>query len=86
MPRYLTKSRFSLALGCPTRLYYTNKKNEYADASIDDSFLAALAEGGFQVGELAKFLFSKDPAKEGITISGLDEEEVIEQTQQKNKR
>ncbi len=52
-PRYLTKSRFKLALGCETKLFYTNKK-EYPDQKIDDSFLMSLAEGGFQVGELAK--------------------------------
>ena len=51
--RYLTKSRFKLATECPTKLFYTRKK-EYADQSLADSFLAALAEGGFQVGELAK--------------------------------
>ena len=52
-PRYLSKSRFKLALGCETKLFYTNKK-EYPDQKIDDSFLESLAEGGFQVGELAK--------------------------------
>ncbi len=51
--RYLTKSRFKLALDCETKLFYTNKK-EYPDERIDDAFLEALAEGGFQVGELAK--------------------------------
>ena len=52
-PRYLTKSRFKLGTECPTKLFYTKKK-EYLDSKMDDSFLAALAEGGFQVGELAK--------------------------------
>ena len=52
-PRYLTKSRFKLGMECPTKLFYTKKK-EYLDSKMDDSFLAALAEGGFQVGELAK--------------------------------
>ena len=55
-PRYLTKSRFKLAIDCETKLFYTNKK-EYPDQKIDDSFLAALAEGGFQVGELAKYYY-----------------------------
>jgi hypothetical protein len=50
--RYLTKSRFKLALECPTKLFYTGKP-EYRDNSVDDSFLAALAEGGYQVGALA---------------------------------
>jgi len=54
---YLTKSRFKLALECPTKLFYTGKKDEYPSTKTDDTFLAALAEGGFQVGELAKCYF-----------------------------
>ncbi len=54
--RYLTKSRFKLASECPTKLFYT-KKAEYADQNLDDPFLLALANGGFQVGELAKLYF-----------------------------
>ena len=50
--RYLTKSRFKLAAECPGKLYYTGKK-DHLDRSFDDSFLAALAEGGYQVEELA---------------------------------
>lgn len=53
MPRYLTKSRFKLGCECPAKLYYT-RKAEYKDRSLEDTFLAALAQGGFQVGELAK--------------------------------
>ena len=52
-PRYLTKSRFKLALECETKLFYTNKK-EYPDTKVDDPFMEALAEGGFQVEELAR--------------------------------
>lgn len=51
----LTKSRFKKAIECPTKLYYSLKK--YKDESVDDPFLAALAEGGIQVGELAKLHF-----------------------------
>src|SRR5699024_6664692 len=51
-PRYLTKSRFTVAMECPTKLFYTGKK-EYVNNSLEDPFLEALAEGGFQVGELA---------------------------------
>jgi hypothetical protein len=57
-PRYLTKSRFKLALDCETKLFYINKKG-YPDTKLDDSFLAALAEGGFQVGELAKYYYPR---------------------------
>ena len=55
-PRYLTKSRFKLALECPTKMYYDGNP-EYANQKIEDSFLLALADGGFQVGELAKRYF-----------------------------
>ena len=56
MPRYFTKTRFSLALDCSAKLYYSGKP-EYIDTKNDDAFLAALAEGGFQVGELARCYF-----------------------------
>jgi|AntAceMinimDraft_11_1070367.scaffolds.fasta_scaffold05096_2 hypothetical protein len=65
-PRYLTKSRFKLALDCPTKLYYT-RNPIYEDASETDSFLQGLAQGGFQVEELARLYFP-----EGIGILGDD--------------
>lgn len=55
-PRYLTKSRFKLAVECPTKLFYTAKP-EYKNIKQEDSFLEMLAEGGFQVGELAKLMY-----------------------------
>tara|TARA_B110000091_G_C13574446_1_gene373814 strand:+ start:444 stop:662 length:219 start_codon:yes stop_codon:yes gene_type:complete len=55
-PRYLTKSRFKIATECPTKLFYTGKK-EYPNTMLDDPFLAALADGGHQVGELAKHYY-----------------------------
>lgn len=67
MSRYLTKSRFKLSLECPTKLFYTRKK-EYADQNQVDPFLIELAKGGIQIGELAKFYFCDDPLKERITI------------------
>ena len=72
--RYLTKSRFKLALQCPTKLFYTGK-NDYADHKIDDSFLAALAEGGFQVGALAKCYFPS-----GQEIMELDYDKALHNT------
>ncbi len=53
-PRYLTKSRFKLAVECPTKLSYAGKPHEYRDNMADHEFLAMLAEGGYQVGALAK--------------------------------
>jgi len=55
--RVLTKSRFKLGLECPNKLFYTNKKEEYANIKQDNPFLQALASGGFQVEELARLHF-----------------------------
>jgi len=73
-PRYLTKSRYKLGIECPTKLYYTGKK-EYPDSKMDDPFMEALAEGGYQVGELAKYYFQG-----GHDITTLDHEEAEAQT------
>lgn len=75
--RYLTKSRFKLGLDCPTKLYYTKKPDVYADDSLDDPFLKALAEGGFQVGELAKCYYP-----DGIEVFGLDYEKTWDETKE----
>lgn len=69
-PRYLTKSRFKLALECPTKLFYTSK-SDYANSKLDDAFLNSLAEGGYQVGELAKAYYSP-----GHNIDTLDYKEA----------
>jgi hypothetical protein len=73
-PRLLTKSRFNLAHECPTKLFY-QKKKEYADQSSDDQFLKALAEGGYQVGELAKLYFP-----DGTDVKTLDHAESLRET------
>ena len=52
--KYLTKSAFKIALSCPHKLYYYGHPDEYENANANDEFLESLAEGGFQVGELAK--------------------------------
>ncbi len=56
-PRYLTKSRFKQAVECPTKLYYSGNPTEYKDNMADNTFLAMLAEGGYQVGALAKLRY-----------------------------
>ena len=43
--RYLTKSRFKLAVECPTKLFYTGKPKIYRDTKQADSFLQMLVEG-----------------------------------------
>ncbi|PLX70348.1 MAG: DUF2779 domain-containing protein [Denitrovibrio sp.] len=74
-PRYLTKSRFKIGHSCPSKLFYTKKEKEYKNTSADDPFLASLAEGGFQVGELAKCYHPG-----GHDITTLVEKEALEQT------
>jgi hypothetical protein len=74
MPRYLTKSRFRLALDCPAKLFFTGK-SQYPDKSEGDAFLDALAEGGFQVGALAKCYYS-----EGIEVVDRDYEISLQKT------
>jgi len=75
-PRYLTKSRFKLGLDCPTKLFYTKKK-EYANLKNEDTFLESLAQGGFQVEELARMQYP-----DGILIENNDGdlELLVEQT------
>lgn len=72
--RYLTKTKFKLGTECPTKLFYTGKK-EYANQNLDDSFLLALADGGFQVGELAKCYFPG-----GHDIKALDYDQALAET------
>ncbi len=72
--RYLTKSKFKLAMECPAKLYYVGK-SDYADQTLNDDFLKSLADGGYQVGELAKFYFPG-----GHDIKTLDKKEALEQT------
>lgn len=74
--RYLTKSRFKLALECPTKLFYTGKTEVYPDRKGEDEFLQALAEGGFQVGELAKLMFPG-----GIEITARTHDEQVAETE-----
>lgn len=73
-PRYLTKSRFKLALECPTKMYYDGNP-EYANQKIEDAFLLALADGGFQVGELAKHYYPG-----GHEVRTQDHNEALRQT------
>lgn len=81
-PRPLTKSRFKLALECPTKLYYAANR-DYRDRSQGDAFLQALADGGHQVGALAKFKYHPDPLKAGITVEARGYDEAIYETQRR---
>jgi len=71
----LTKSRFKIGLQCPTKLFYTKKEQLYPNQTLSDSFLAALAEGGFQVGEYAKCLH-----RGCIDVTTLDYDKAVYET------
>ena len=75
MIRYLTKSRFKLAVECPTKLFYASKQSTYKNSKHEDSFLRMLADGGFQVGQLAKVIY-----KDAYEIGTKDIEEALEIT------
>ncbi len=51
--RPLSKSRYRLGLECPTKIFYS-LDNTYLNRNEDNDFLRAPADGGFQVGELAR--------------------------------
>jgi hypothetical protein len=64
-----------MAVECPTKLFYTGKSSDYADANLDDPFLKALARGGFQVGALAKCYYP-----EGIEVVEQNHDKAVEAT------
>lgn len=72
--RFLTKSRFKVGYDCPTKLHYQDNK-EYGNNNVDNAFLHALADGGFQVGELAKYYHPG-----GIEITSKEKSEAVNQT------
>lgn len=72
--RYLTKSLFKLAMECPTKLFYQSKP-VYANRKVEDTFLLALTEGGFQVGELAKHYFPG-----GVEVNALGHDQALSET------
>lgn len=74
-PRYLTKTSFKLAAECPTKLFYTGKDKVYRNLKQEDSFLAMLADGGYQVGALAKCFYP-----DGIEVESIKHEEALAQT------
>lgn len=75
MPRYLTKSRYKLALECPRKLYYNDHSDIYENTKQNNDFLRALAEGGFQVGALAQLYHEG-----GTEITSLKHQEALDET------
>ena len=50
----LSKSKFRNGLECPNKLYFLSKGSKYYNKKVEDPFLESLAQGGFQVEELAR--------------------------------
>ena len=75
--KLFTKSAFKTALNCQTQLYYSYKRDEYANQELEDDFLQSLAEGGFQVGELAKVYYGISPK---MDIEELDYDASVART------
>ena len=63
MTQLLTKSLFTTSLGCPHKLYYATHSEQYDNANSDNDFLRSLAEGGIQIGALARHYYSETDQK-----------------------
>ena len=74
--RLFTKSAFKQALFCPASLYYYYDREHYANQMNEDDFLQALAEGGNQVGDLAKVYYNVH-ADADIRVLGYDKAQEI---------
>ena len=62
-------------MGCPTKLFYTDKPNNYINVKGENEFLESLAEGGFQVGKMATLLYPN-----GIEIQGKANQSALDET------
>ena len=71
--KLFTKSAFKQALFCPASLYYYYDRENYANQMNEDDFLQALADGGNQVGDLAKVYYDVQPDADLASIMGYDE-------------
>lgn len=81
--KLFTKSAFKQALFCPASLYYYFDRERYANQMNEDDFLQALAEGGNQVGDLAKVYYDVQPDAD-IREMGYDK--ALEKTAELMKR
>lgn len=77
----LTKSLFTTSLGCPRKLYYAVHKEQYDNTNSDNDFMRSLAEGGIQVGALARhYYFSKYKSFAQYYIETKDKDMALRQT------
>jgi len=80
MGKRLTKSRFSMGLSCPQKLIYEAADEVYVDQRKNNSMLEGLAEGGLQLGALAKTLFRQADGLSAFEIDAKGQKEQIVQT------
>lgn len=74
----LTKSLFTTSLECPRKLYYATHRQRFDSLNSDNDFMKALAEGGIQVGALARhYFFSKYADSKHYFIETKDKEEAL---------
>ena len=71
--KLFTKSAFKIATHCPMQAYYYRNPDDYENQSATDEFLKSMAEGGFQVGELAKIYGEVPPENDLEGCFGYDE-------------
>ena len=81
--KLFTKSAFKQALFCPASLYYYYDREHYANQMSEDDFLQALADGGNQVGDLAKVYYD---VQADADIKTLNYDESLEKTAELFKR
>ena len=72
LEKLFTKSAFKIATHCPMQAYYYRNPETYENKSANDDFLKSLAEGGFQVGELAKIYCDVSPENDLEGCGGYD--------------
>lgn len=77
--KFFTKSKFLLAMECPTKLYYEANPEIYLNNRTADPFLEALAKAGFQVGVLAKCYYQ---GADSIDLSNLNTEQALYKTKE----
>lgn len=81
MTKLLTKSLFTASLGCPRKLYYATHAEQYDNADSDNDFMRSLAEGGIQVGALARHYYKSKYSSFGYHyIETKDKKEALSQT------
>lgn len=78
--KLLTKSKFKTGHECSNKLYFLSDRN-FISNNTENEFLLALADGGFQVGELAKLYFPS-----GVAVETLDKDAALAETSELLKR